>query len=45
MWLVAQIIRRMKGIHAAPVFEPDEAASNKNVENDAADGVAIQPAM
>jgi hypothetical protein len=45
MWLVAQIIRRMKCIHAALVFEPDEAASNKNADNKAADGVVIQPAV
>jgi hypothetical protein len=35
----------MEGIHATPVFEPDEAASNKNAENNAADGVAVQPSV
>jgi hypothetical protein len=31
----------MKGINAALVFEPDEAASNKNAENTTSDGVAV----
>jgi hypothetical protein len=31
----------MKGIDAARVFEPDEAANNKNAENNAADVVVV----
>jgi hypothetical protein len=35
----------MKSINVTLVFAPEEAARNKNAENNAADGVAVQPSM